>query len=128
MFRIGWQEKLNTNSRRRARPVRWQWNQGRRLTLETLEERTLLSFLDGVNYDVGKTPWSVAAGDLNGDGIPDLVTANIHDNAVSVLLGNGDGTFQAARSVGIGAPTYGVAVGDFNGDGIPDLAFASYDI
>jgi hypothetical protein len=43
---------------------------------------------------------------------------------VSVLLGNGDGTFQAARSVGAGSHPYSVAVGDFNGDGIPDLAVA----
>jgi hypothetical protein len=58
----------------------------------------------------------VTAADLNGDGFPDLITNG------SVLLGNGDGTFQAARTIGAGGA---VAVGDFNGDGIPDLAAIS---
>ena len=55
--------------------------------------------------------------------------ANVYANAslgtVSVLLGNGDGSFQAARFFGgVGNP-YSVAVGDFNGDGLPDLAVAT---
>jgi hypothetical protein len=43
---------------------------------------------------VGTNPFSVAVADVNGDGIPDLIVANQLDNTVSVLLGNGDGTFQ----------------------------------
>src|SRR5438876_8540180 len=45
-------------------------------------------------FDVGENPASVAVGDLNGDGRPDLVTANESSFTVSVLLGYGDGTFQ----------------------------------
>ena len=41
------------------------------------------------------TPLTIAIGDLNGDGKPDLVTANDNNDTVSVFLGNGDGTFQA---------------------------------
>ena len=41
---------------------------------------------------------------------------------VSVLLGNGDGTFQAPMSVLVGNAPFSVVVGDFNGDGAPDLA------
>src|SRR5262249_61310626 len=44
---------------------------------------------------------------------------------VSVLLGNGDGTFQAAVNFGVGIRPAVVTVGDFNGDGIQDLAVAN---
>jgi hypothetical protein len=45
-----------------------------------------------LSFDVGLLPSSVAIGDLNGDGKPDLATANYFSNTVSLLLGNGDGT------------------------------------
>jgi hypothetical protein len=65
-------------------------------------------------------------GDFNGDGNLDLATANdgyFQGGAgVSVLLGNGDGTFQSAVLYDAGAWCRLVAVGDFNGDGKPDLA------
>jgi hypothetical protein len=72
----------------------------------------------------------MAITDLNGDGIPDLVTANdtLGGCLVSVLLGNGDGTFQGAMSYVASTVTYDfgfVAVADFNGDGIPDIAVAN---
>src|SRR5207245_10519330 len=44
---------------------------------------------------------------------------------VSVLLGNGDGTFQPAQSFAAGFSPSSVVVGDFNGDGRPDLAVAN---
>ncbi len=78
-------------------------------------------------YGTGKFPASVAVGDFNGDGIPDLAIANYDDNTVSVLLGKGDGTFQAQTTYGTGTGPDSVAVGDFNGDGIPDLAVANDD-
>ena len=46
-----------------------------------------------VSFAVGEIPYSVAIGDLNGDGRPDLATPNYSSNTVSVLLGNGNGTF-----------------------------------
>src|SRR5437016_2479890 len=48
-----------------------------------------------LSFDTGSYPLSVAVADLNGDGKPDLVAANNLANTVSVLLGNGDGTFGA---------------------------------
>src|SRR5271168_5263239 len=79
----------------------------------------------------GIIPDSIAIGDLNGDGIPDLVVGNDEgDNFIggvaSVLLGNGDGTFQAPVTYSYGATGYTVvAVGDVNGDGILDLVMVS---
>ena len=64
-------------------------------------------------------------GDFNGDGKPDLAVANSGSNNVSVLLGNGDGTFQAAVNYAAGNAPNSVAVGDFNGDGKADLAVAN---
>src|SRR5262249_52009843 len=87
-----------------------------------------------VQYPAGEAPWSVAVGDFNGDGHADLVVANnggsrimfglnpwLASGTLSVLLGNGDGTFQAAPTYP-GANGLSVAVKDFNGDGISDLA------
>src|SRR5205809_482726 len=53
-----------------------------------------------LSFDTGNLPLSVAIGDLNGDGKPDLATAN---NTVSVLLGNGDGSFGMKTDYGTGS-------------------------
>ena len=87
------------------------------------------TFQPVVNYSVpnGALPAAVAVGDFNGDGKLDLAVAHGGDEYVSVLLGNGDGTFQPALNYGVGAGgvSYSVAVGDFNGDGKLDLVVAN---
>ncbi|MCU0543979.1 MAG: DUF4347 domain-containing protein [Oscillatoriaceae cyanobacterium Prado104] len=69
--------------------------------------------------------WSVAVGDFNKDGNSDLVTANNFTNNVSLLLGNGDGTFGTATYFDVGSSPYTVAVGDFNSDSNFDLVTAN---
>src|SRR4030088_831728 len=78
-----------------------------------------------VDYTIGKRATSIAIGDLNGDGKPDLAVADFGGGAVSVLLGNGDGTFQTAVKYPAVAGSNSVTMGDFNGDGNADLAVVS---
>src|SRR5437773_6584556 len=68
--------------------------------VEVLECRTLLSFITAPSYAAGPNPDAVAVGDFNGDGHPDLVVTNptYPSGMVSVLLSNGDGSFQPARN------------------------------
>jgi uncharacterized repeat protein (TIGR01451 family) len=72
-------------------------------------------------YAVGSGPQSVVVGDFNGDGKQDLAVLNATSNSVSLLLGNGDGSFQTAKSFNCGNNPSSLAVGDFNGDGKLDL-------
>lgn len=82
-------------------------------------------------YDIGSGTGPIAVADLNGDGFPDLVVVNgacpndLCDDSVAVLLGNGDGTFQAPVTYALPAGPAGVVIGDFNGDGKPDAATIS---
>jgi len=77
------------------------------------------------SYGVGTSPTSVAIGDLNGDGREDLAAAGGGDNTVSVLLGNGDGTFGAKHDFGTRSFPQSVVIGDMNADGRPDAAVAN---
>ncbi len=76
---------------------------------------------------------NVTIGDFNGDGKPDLATANLSStlgqgpSSVSVLLGNGDGSFQPAQSFTLAAEPGSLSVGDFNGDGKADLVVTDYN-
>jgi hypothetical protein len=73
----------------------------------------------------GDHPMSVAAGDFDGDGRPDLAVANIESGTVSVFLNTGDGTFLSQVMYPVGDAPYAVVVADFDGDGHPDLGVAN---
>ena len=73
----------------------------------------------------GAGPAAVTAADFNLDGKLDLAVANASDNTVSILLGNGDGTFAARANYPVGMQPVAIAAGDVNHDGIPDLVVAN---
>src|SRR5262249_29382797 len=101
-------------------------------------------------FGAGQALGALIAGDFNRDGRLDLAAANTGSNDVSVLLGNGDGTFQEQKRFAVGeVPNWlatadfstgavlgavssqrglpsGLAMADFNGDGIPDLVVTNY--
>jgi hypothetical protein len=80
-------------------------------------------------YPIGRTPQAMVARDLDGDGVLDLVVANQDDNNVSVLFGNGDGTFQPAKQFpdhpASGLAPQGLVVADVDGDGHLDIVVAN---
>ena len=85
------------------------------------------TFRAAVDYGAGEQPYSIAMGDLDGDGVLDLATANSNSNNVSVLLGNGDGTFRPALYFVAGTTPLSVAIGDLDGDGVLDLRYGELE-
>ena len=85
------------------------------------------TFLPAVTYPVtpGANPYEVAAGDFNRDGKLDLAVTGFYTNTVSILIGNGDGTFQPHVDYPTSLFPDDVAVGDFNADGVLDLAVSN---
>ena len=77
------------------------------------------------DYGTASDSYSLAVGDFNGDGNLDLAVVDYDASVVSILLGNGDGTFRPQVEYATGTLPRGVAVGDFNGDGKLDLVVAN---
>ena len=97
---------------RRGRPAPARQQRSSPLVVESLEERSLLSFLPSVQLPLDQSPSQVLVADVTGNGTPDIVMANVNDT-VSVILSNGDGTFQAP-----------LTFPDSSGEGITHVAAA----
>ena len=81
------------------------------------------TFATARNYKVDTGTTAVAVGDFNGDGIPDLVVVSATSQRLTVLQGNGNGTFTAGtQHFSAGSAPVRLAVADFNGDGKIDVA------
>lgn len=89
------------------------------------------TFSLGPTYAVGTSVASIAVGDLNRDGIPDLAVGTLsgycgqYASIINVLLGVGDGTFQAPITTVTGNTITSIAIGDFNFDGKQDIAISN---
>lgn len=85
------------------------------------------TFRTGQTYSTVSEARALAAGDFNGDGRTDLIIAsqNQFSGSLSVLLGNGDGTFQPPLNYPLASNPYAVAIADFNNDGIADVVTAN---
>ena len=95
--------------------------------IETLEARRLLTLAAAVHYPLveGQAPSDLAAGDLNNDGLADLVATA--GSGAQILLGSGDGAFQPPRAIPVAAGLTSVALADLNGDGRLDVVAASVE-
>ncbi len=93
---------------------------------------TANSALDGTllaaeYFPTGTNPSGVACADFDLDSRVDLAVSNSADDTVSILLGNGDGTFEEQQVIFAGLTPRGLVAADFNDDGAPDLAITNYD-
>jgi len=90
------------------------------------------SFASGVRLTTGPGPWNCAIGDLDGDGLTDLVVANGSASSVSVFRNQRTAgpltaaSFSARIDFGVGLNPFGVAIADINGDGKPEIIVGNY--
>ncbi len=103
------------------------WSPSTTVTITASEiDSSALAFGDPLFYPVGDNPYCVRSADLDNDGLLDLVSANYSSGTVSVLLGNGNLTFQEASSYTSGSGPRDIAIADYNGDQYLDLAVANW--
>jgi len=94
-------------------------------SLSVLLNRGDGSFATEQRLEVGDDPIALAAADVNGDDLLDLIAANRKSNDVSVLLNNGAGGFAAEQRLPVGLTPTSLILTDVNGDGSPDLITAN---
>lgn len=96
-------------------------------TVEAYRQLQMRLFAARVGYPVGQSPMALAAADVNGDGVVDLLAANHDSNNVTVLLGGTAGNFTFGETISVGRGPVAITVADFNTDGKPDFATADQD-
>ncbi len=94
-------------------------------TVSVLMNNGDATFADKIDYEVGESPHSVFAEDLDGDGHNDLAVANTESDNVSVLLNSGDGTFEHKVDYAVGDGPSSVFISDLDGDGDNDVAVSN---
>ncbi len=94
---------------------------------QTVNRVAQSGFLNAVNYGSGgSAPQSVAVGDFNADGKPDVAVANFNTHNVSVFLNQGGGLFASPLNSSAGFNPVSIATGDFNEDGKTDIVAVDY--
>jgi CSLREA domain-containing protein len=78
----------------------------------------------GQVVSVGREPVAAVAGDLDGDGMTDVITADFQSRTLTILRGAGDGTFQRRRTLSLPAKPAALTAGDFDRDGRLDVVVA----
>lgn len=82
------------------------------------------SMANAAYYDIGNPVRTLATGDLNNDGIIDIISTDANSFSF-ILTGNGDGTFSDGPNLGTGSTSTGITLADFNKDGLLDIAVAN---
>jgi hypothetical protein len=98
----------------------------------TTANSTTFGFTPATNLTVGSSPQAITIGDLNRDGLPDIVVANRGSNSIgwsrnNTTVGNTSPSFGAHQQTGVGIQAVGLAVVDLNYDGLPDIAVTGAD-
>ncbi|MBS0473503.1 MAG: tandem-95 repeat protein [Proteobacteria bacterium] len=96
---------------------------GGSIDIATLGDGTGVTVVD--SYALSSITGYMAVGDVNGDGVLDIVGSNPIDNTVSILLGNGDLSFRDGGTLATGSLPENVVLADLNGDGVKDILVAS---
>lgn len=91
-------------------------------TISVLYGRAGVTFAPEQTLAVGLNPSAVETGDMDQDGLPDIVVANKSDDSISILRNQGSGSFAAAQSIAVGDEPSDLKIADFNLDGDPDIA------
>lgn len=77
--------------------------------------------MKGSPYEAGKIPNRIAIGDVNGDGVNDIVSPDNGGNQIYLFLMNRNGSVSARKAITVGNHPKGVAIADLNGDGVGDI-------